>query len=823
MNPVRSVLGAVAAGGLVITATTATAATVPSAAATSAAAAAPSTGCQLANGVKHVIAITFDNVHFFRDNPNVPSDLEQLPALKNFIESNGTLLSNNHTPLIAHTADDIITNDTGLYGDRQGVGIANSYDVYNSTGGVSSESAFSYWTGTHGIDAFPNMPYSATVPAAGSPPATPPAPWAPFTQAGCNVGAVSTANMELENTNPDLANVFGSSSPEVAQLNADPDSFKDQETNDYVGLAVHCARQDSFCSSAQAVKFGQTTPSPTAAPDVLPDEPGGYQGFQALFGSKYLTSQLSQAATSAGERVVNGHTYPVTDAQGKLTDLNGKTIVGQFAQTPGFPGFSFINAAESLSYVADMQETGVPITYAYMADLHEQFPGQTGCSSAGEALGPGDPCYEDSAAFYNAAFTTFFQRLADDGITAANTEFIIAADEGDHFAGANVGRAVSPACTGTPGVAVDTATVGQTPFLCSYPAGTIGEVASNIHSLLAFQTGDTASFFSQPQGEAVYATGSGNTPATIRQLEHDVSSLKMIDPYDGARQEPVSKWMADPKAEQLLHFVDADSNRTPSFTVFPNSDVFFSQGTSDSCPTGTTTATSAAACNLLNSGFAWNHGYYAPEVDTTWLGLVGPGVAHRGLDGPDPTAGANSSGHAASDLRTVPQVSRQGTWSDHTDIRPTLMALVGLKDDYTEDGRVLTEDLTISPGRTSSQAFLPLAGCYKQLNSSVGRFGTDVLKADTAALETGSAANDLRYQSFQSSLTLLGSVRDSLAGGIKQELFDAEFNYAPLPRDTGNQIGLCNTVLRAADSLAAVAPGHDDVRAQLSNNMPGRI
>ena len=55
-------------------------------------------GCQLGNGVKHVVQITFDNVHFFRDNPNVPSDLELMPSLLNFFEDNGTFLSNNHTP-----------------------------------------------------------------------------------------------------------------------------------------------------------------------------------------------------------------------------------------------------------------------------------------------------------------------------------------------------------------------------------------------------------------------------------------------------------------------------------------------------------------------------------------------------------------------------------------------------------------------------------------------------------------------------------------------------------------------------------------------------
>jgi hypothetical protein len=74
-------------------------------AAPSAAGADPSS-CQLGNGVQHVIEIVFDNVHFFRDNPNVPSDLEQMPHLLNFLKSNGTVFSNSHTPMIAHTADD---------------------------------------------------------------------------------------------------------------------------------------------------------------------------------------------------------------------------------------------------------------------------------------------------------------------------------------------------------------------------------------------------------------------------------------------------------------------------------------------------------------------------------------------------------------------------------------------------------------------------------------------------------------------------------------------------------------------------------------------
>ena len=86
-----------------------------------------STSCHLGNGISHVINIVFDNVHFARDNPNVPSDLELMPHLMSFLKDNGTIFSNSHTPLIAHTADDSLSIYTGLYGDRHGQPVTNSY------------------------------------------------------------------------------------------------------------------------------------------------------------------------------------------------------------------------------------------------------------------------------------------------------------------------------------------------------------------------------------------------------------------------------------------------------------------------------------------------------------------------------------------------------------------------------------------------------------------------------------------------------------------------------------------------------------------------
>src|SRR5262245_60548953 len=166
-----------------------------------------SSSCNLGNGVKHVINIVFDNVHFSRDNPNVPSDLEQMPHLLNFLKSNGTLFSNAHTPLIAHTANDSLTIYTGLYGDRHGQGLSNSYKVYNPDGSTDPATSFTYWTSPitdtktnppvpNPVDTAPSMVYSDRVPAAaGDTSRITPAPWVPFTRAGCTVGNFSTANM----------------------------------------------------------------------------------------------------------------------------------------------------------------------------------------------------------------------------------------------------------------------------------------------------------------------------------------------------------------------------------------------------------------------------------------------------------------------------------------------------------------------------------------------------------------------------------------------------------------------------------------------------
>ena len=97
-------------------------------------------GCQLGNGIKHVVYLQFDNTHLRRDNPNVPSDLEQMPTLYNFLKGNGTLGANHHTVLISHTAAGIISTLTGVYPDRTGTGLTNSFNYYKPDGTARSSS-----------------------------------------------------------------------------------------------------------------------------------------------------------------------------------------------------------------------------------------------------------------------------------------------------------------------------------------------------------------------------------------------------------------------------------------------------------------------------------------------------------------------------------------------------------------------------------------------------------------------------------------------------------------------------------------------------------
>jgi acid phosphatase len=741
-------------------------------------------GCHLGNNgkIKHVIYIQFDNTHFLRDRATVPSDLEQMPNLLNFIKNNGTLLANDHTILISHTAGGILSSLTGLYPDRNGQNVTNSYDFFRPDGSFGFSSSFKYWTDqtdggnpansppTPSADPNYNMVNADPV-ALGGTGATrnAPAPWVPYARAGCDVGNVGTANAVLENNNAiifrtgsssifatdptgDMTKVFGEGTPEwnegkASQLAPSGTAARALAQTDFVGIAVHCAQgSSSICA-------GNTS----ARPDTLPDEAGGYSGFSGLFGAKYVNPAITKdAAHPAGTAFVN--------------DTSGHPVADPFGQ-PGFPGFDGMFARNTLGYVAQMQEHGVPVTYAYISDAHDAH------GISGEihgTYGPGEAGYVQQLHDYDTAFGQFFSRLASDGITKDNTMFVFTVDEGDHGAS-------TPADAPCDGV--------TTP--CTYNNGRVTEINGDLKRLVATynaQHGTTATTnfgVHSDLAPTVFITGNpARTSTAARDLERAMSDMKVTNLLHGGK-ESLFAAMADPVEEKALHMVAAgDAARTPTFTPFAQGDYFLNASSTTTCTTGGNP--DLDACMFLpapsgTSSFAWNHGGIQPEIATTWVGFVGPSIENHGID------------------KTL--------WSDHADYRPTMLSSLGLDDSYASDGRVLTDILKDSWQPQSlkqhGHAVEDLGHVYKQLNAPFGSFAKDTLKASTRALAS-SSAGDATYSDVESRIDSLTGQRDTLATQIKIALDGAEFGNTALNENQAKTwIDQANSLLDQAHDLGS--------------------
>jgi hypothetical protein len=453
-------------------------------------------------------------------------------------------------------------------------------------------------------------------------------------------------------------------------------------------------------------------------PDLLPDEPGGYFGYNGLFGHKYVAPQISPSG---------------------LTDLNGAPI-------PGFPGFDNMPAKTTLAYVAAMQEHGVPVTYAYISDAHENHH-----VSPGMAYGPGEAGYVKTLQEYDEAFGKFFTRLAGDGINASNTLFVITSDEGDHFVG---GKPSPEGCDGV-----------TTP--CTYSR--IGEVNVNIRGLLATQKLVTTPFgIHNDVAPNFYLTGNPDQADDVtRAFERAVGSSDVTNLYTNAT-EKLTVAMADHVGEKLLHLVTADPTRTPTFTMFALPDYWVYSGAS-TC--------TGLACFSTPPRFAWNHGTFTSDITETWAGLVGPGVK--------------------------PQGDAAAYWSDHADLRPTMLALLGLRDDYTSQGRVLIENMTndaIPDGLQESSAIaIELGQIYKQINAPMGELSMNSLIVSTRAL----MATDDTYDRLEDKLSDINVRRDALALRIEAVLQSAEFRGRSIdPGEAQSLIARARALLAEVRSLA---------------------
>ena len=430
---------------------------------------------------------------------------------------------------------------------------------------------------------------------------------------------------------------------------------------------------------------------------------------------------------------------------GPVRDLNG-TVIKDSSGDIGFPGYDGMIGPVGLAYTLDMQTHGIPVTFTYLSDVHDSWV-------TGAGLGSGTPTYESQLQRENAAFGTFFKDLTAAGITKANTLFVITADEGDHFVGS------SPTPSDCNGVTIT----------CSYSK--VGEVDGNLTGMLAAKGITTPFDVHADSAPVIYVHGQpGATAAAVRTMERTAAGLTADDLSTG-QTVPVTNYLADPVEMNILHMITGDPKRTGTFALFANPAFWLSSGP---------TKCGTSCVSEPSGGDAWNHGTVAPEINTTWLGLVGPGVMAAGVN--------------------------NAIWSDHTDIQPTMMALLGLSDDYTPDGVVLGD--AIGPQarprgmRANYRTLDQLGQVYTQLEAAVGEFGLATLMASTQALASNSAG-DSTYTRIETKLQVLGAARDALAAQMQTLLIGAEFGGMPInPKIAKKLIAQGDALLAQAGNLA---------------------
>jgi hypothetical protein len=253
-----------------------------------------------------------------------------------------------------------------------------------------------------------------------------------------------------------------------------------------------------------------------------------------------------------------------------------------------------------------------------------------------------------------------------------------------------------------------------------------------------------------------------------------MAQLHWTNPYTGVDQHNIMVAQADQTEMKTLHMVTADAARTPTFTPFADPDwFFFASGTPATCAND-------AACAFIpartSQSFAWNHGDIQDEIASTWAGYVGPGIKNLGTD--------------------------HDVWTDHTDHRPTVLTLLGLKDDYNTDGRAITQIADENALPVSLRVHHPslekLAASYKQLMASFGSFSMDTLAASSRALASNSPG-DQTYTDTESAIASLTDQRNALASDIRNGFNQAEFDGVKLSE---NQI---KAWTQASDALLVQA------------------
>ena len=260
--------------------------------------------------------------------------------------------------------------------------------------------------------------------------------------------------------------------------------------------------------------------------------------------------------------------------------------------------------------------------------------------------------------------------------------------------------------------------------------------------------------------------------------------MQVTDPLNGD-QENLFVAMADPVEEKLLHMVTADPARTPTFTPFAQGD-YFLNALVDAAVRRTTTSTLRVPAERGRGPTRRSRGTTA--------------ASSRRSDRP----GSARSGRASRRRRR--RDATEAPWTDHTDIRPTMLALLGLKDDYVSDGRVVTEILKgdalpeVAEGQARSRS------SARPTSRSTPRSGSSRWtrwRASTGALASNTSG-DSTYTNTENALQ--PSARDATRsrGQIRLALWNAEFNGQKLDdKQAKDWIDQADDLLDRASALAA--------------------
>ena len=202
-----------------------------------------------------------------------------------------------------------------------------------------------------------------------------PAPWVPYTRAGCDWGATALANVVLENTGTgpagDMTKVFGAGSPEWNEArpsNAAPagTAARNLAQTDFVGLG------DPLRAGRQSICARQPE---RASPTCCPTSRAATPASRGCSGRSTSTRRSARPTVDCTNATANG-----AADHGPIRRSTSRASRASTACSP----------STTLSYVAQMQEAGIPVTFGYISDAHDQH------GVAGEihaTRGPGEADY----------------------------------------------------------------------------------------------------------------------------------------------------------------------------------------------------------------------------------------------------------------------------------------------------------------------------------------------------------------------------------------------------------------------------------------------